>query len=139
MTVGRYRYLQGLKPEVGERSFFTENSGNDRGLQMDSTPYNSWPVMPPTVSSFPSSKSSGNPMMQHDYPQHLFFSSEFASGETLKQPEAHALRPFFDEWPKTQDSWSGLDEERSNHASFSTTQLSISIPMSSSDFSTTSS
>lgn len=56
----------------------------------------------------------------------------------MKQ-EGQSLRPFFDEWPKARDSWSGLEEERSNQTSFSTTQLSISIPMASSDFSATSS
>ncbi|KAF8370132.1 hypothetical protein HHK36_031827 [Tetracentron sinense] len=45
------------------------------------------------------------------------------------------LRHFFDEWPpKNRDSWHDLEEDRSNRASFSTTQLSISIPMSSPDF-----
>ena len=105
---------------------------------MDSPLDSTWPLMPSRVSSFPPSKSSENSILQSDYPQHSFFSSEFASGEVVKQ-EGQSLRPFFDEWPKTRDSWSGLEEERSNQTSFSTTQLSISIPMASSDFSTTSS
>ncbi|KAJ9678399.1 hypothetical protein PVL29_020546 [Vitis rotundifolia] len=134
----RYRYLHGLKPEVGEHSFFSEASGSNRGLQMDSPLDSTWPLMPSRVSSFPPSKSSENSILQSDYPQHSFFSSEFASGEAVKQ-EGQSLRPFFDEWPKTRESWSGLEEERSNQTSFSTTQLSISIPMASSDFSTTSS
>ncbi|KAL5182160.1 Growth-regulating factor 3 [Glycine soja] len=53
--------------------------------------------------------------------------------ETVKQ-EGQSGRPFFDEWPKSRDSWSGLEDERSDH-----TQLSISIPMSASNFSTASS
>ncbi|KAH9771300.1 Growth-regulating factor 4 [Citrus sinensis] len=114
-----YRYLQvqGLKPEVGEHSFFTEASG---------------------ISSHPQSKSSNTSILQNDYPQHSFFNSEFTSGEPVKQ-EGQSLRPFFDEWPKTRDSWSGLEDERSHQTSFSTTKLSISIPMASSDLSATSS
>nr|CAB3474023.1 unnamed protein product [Digitaria exilis] len=49
-------------------------------------------------------------------------------GGNVKQ-ENQPLRPFFDEWPGTRDSWSEMDEARSNRTSFSTTQLSISIPM----------
>ncbi|KAK1286576.1 Growth-regulating factor 4 [Acorus calamus] len=75
---------------------------------------------------------------QQQQQQHLFFGSEFCAAEPVKQ-EAQSLRPFFDEWPKARDSWSDLDDERSNRSSFSTTQLSISIPMASSDFSATSS
>ncbi|XVE62329.1 hypothetical protein DITRI_Ditri06bG0109200 [Diplodiscus trichospermus] len=133
-----YRYLQGIKPEVGEHSFFSEASGSNRGLQIESQLDNTWPLMQSRVSSYPQSKSSGSPILQNDYPQHSFF-GEFNSGEPVKH-EGQSLRPFFDEWPKTRDSWSALEDERSNQtASFSTTQLSISIPMASSDFSTTSS
>ena len=133
-----HRYLQGIKPEVGEHSFFSEASGSNQGLQMDTQLENTWPAMQSRVSSFPQLKSSGNPILQNDYPQHSFF-SEYNSGEPVKH-EGQSLRPFFDEWPKTRDSWSALEDERSNQTtSFSTTQLSISIPMASSDFSTTSS
>ncbi|KAB1212128.1 Growth-regulating factor 5 [Morella rubra] len=133
-----YRYLQGLKPEVGEHSFFSDASGSNRNLQMDSPLDNTWPLMPSRVTSFAASKSSDSSMLQNDYPQHSFFTSDFASGEPMKQ-EGQSLRPFFVEWPKTRDSWSGLEDERSNQTSFSTTQLSISIPMTTSDFSATSS
>ncbi|KAL5834688.1 hypothetical protein ACOSQ4_014185 [Xanthoceras sorbifolium] len=133
-----YRYLQGLKPEVGEHSFFSEASGSNRGLQMDSPLDTTWPLMQSRVSSLPQSKSSNTSILQNDYPQCSFFSSEFIPGKHVKQ-EGQSLRPFFDEWPKTRDSWSGLEDERSNQTSFSTTQLSISIPLASSDFSATSS
>ncbi|VAI48375.1 unnamed protein product [Triticum turgidum subsp. durum] len=63
---------------------------------------------------------------------------DFGSGDSAKQ-ENQTLRPFFDEWPKTRDSWSDLTDDNSNVASFSATQLSISIPMTSSDFSAASS
>ncbi|OMO96685.1 hypothetical protein COLO4_15135 [Corchorus olitorius] len=131
-------YVQGLKSEAGERSFFTDASGSNQGLQIDTQLDNTWPVMQSRVCSFPQSKSSGNPIIQNEYPQHSFFGNEYNSGETVKH-EGQSLRPFFDEWPKTRESWSALEDERSNQTSFSTTQLSISIPMASSDFSTTSS
>ncbi|XP_044480995.1 growth-regulating factor 3-like [Mangifera indica] len=130
-----YRYHQGvLKPEVGEHSFFSEASGSNRGIQMDSQIDNTWPLMQSRVATVPQSKASKT---STDYSQHSFFSSEFTSGEHIKQ-EGQSLRPFFDEWPKARDTWSCLEDERSNQTSVSTTQLSISIPMSSSDFSATS-
>ncbi|MBA0603117.1 hypothetical protein Gorai_003274 [Gossypium raimondii] len=117
---------QGIKPDAGGHSFISEALGSNR---------DTWPLMQSRVSSFPQSKSDGNPVLLNDYPQHSFF-SDFNSGETVK-PEGQSLRPFFDEWPKTRDTWSALEDDRSNQTSFSTTQLSISIPMASSDFSTT--
>jgi len=87
------------------------------------------------VSSFPTEKSTENSMLQSNHPQHSFFSSDFTTRESVKQ-DGQSLRPFFDEWPKNRDAWSGLENDSSNQTSFSTTQLSISIPMASSDFST---
>ncbi|KAK8545568.1 hypothetical protein V6N13_066844 [Hibiscus sabdariffa] len=123
-----YRYLQGIKPEVSGHNISFEASGSNHGT---------WPLMQSRVSSFVQSKTGSNPILQTDYPQHSFF-SDFNSGEAAKH-EGQSLRPFFDEWPKTRDSWSALQDNRSNQTSFSTTQLSISIPMGSSDFSTTTS
>ncbi|CAJ2655056.1 unnamed protein product [Trifolium pratense] len=134
-----YRYLQGLKSEGGEHSFYAEGSGGgNKGLQMESRLENAWPLMSTRVSSYSASKSSNDSMLQSDYPRHSFLSSEYGSGQAVKE-EGQPLRPFFNEWPKRRESWSGLEDERSNQTAFSTTQLSISIPMSSSDFSGTSS
>ncbi|KAK0591687.1 hypothetical protein LWI29_006370 [Acer saccharum] len=95
-----YRYLQGLKPEIGEHSFFSEASGSNRGLQMGGSPIDSnWPLMQSRVSSLHQSKSGDASILHNDYPQHSFFSNEFTSGEHVKQ-EGQSLRPFFDEWPK---------------------------------------
>ena len=139
MYLLNYRYIQGLRPEAGVHSFFSEASGSSRAVQMDAPmDNNTWPMMPSRSLSFPASKSTENSIFQSGYPQHSFFGGEFASGDTLKQ-EGQSLQPFFDEWPKTRESWTGLDDERSNQTSYSTTQLSISIPMASSDLSTTSS
>ncbi|KAJ0989874.1 hypothetical protein J5N97_008230 [Dioscorea zingiberensis] len=158
-----YRYLQGvLKPEVDEHSFFSEASGSARGIGLDSSLDSSWRLMPSQVSSFPLSKTGNSgSLLQSNYPQqvhalrdlgqtsistlsmqqqqhHSLFGADFGSSDPVKH-ESQSLRPFFDEWPKTRDSWSDLEDDRSNRTSYSTTQLSISIPMASSDFSTTSS
>ena len=85
-------------------------------------------LMPTGVASFSTSRSNNNSILQGDYLQHSYISGEHASGESVKH-EGHSLRPFFDEWPQSRESWSGLEA----------TQLSMSIPMSSSNFSTTSS
>ncbi|CAL9766216.1 unnamed protein product, partial [Musa acuminata subsp. burmannicoides] len=162
MDPGPYgnRYFSGVKPGVDEQSFFSEASGSARGLGMDPVD-SSWHLMPSRVSLFPSSKARDPSPMQSAYTQlqsvqdlghvtissmsrqleqqqHSFIGGEFNSPESVKQ-ESQFLRPFFDEWPKTRDSWSDMEEDRSNRTSYSTTQLSISFPMSSSDFSTTSS
>ncbi|XP_068635573.1 growth-regulating factor 4-like [Aristolochia californica] len=154
-----YRYLHGMKGEVDEHSFFSEASGSLRSLGMDSSLDSSWRLMPNRVSSFPSAKPRNGSVWPSNYPQvqglpdmesatitsamskqqqHCFFGSEFSSAEPVKQ-ESQSLRPFFDEWPKARDPWTDLEDERSNRTAFSTTQLSISIPMASSDFSATSS
>ncbi|CAJ1934110.1 unnamed protein product [Sphenostylis stenocarpa] len=133
----KHRYLQGLKSERGEHILFSEASGSNKVPQMLSQLEDTWPLMSTRVASFSTSKSSNDSLLHGDYPQHSLLSGEYASGEHLKE-EGHPLRSFFNEWPKSRDSWSGLEDERSNQTAFSTTQLSISIPMSS-DISATSS
>ncbi|WCJ27755.1 Growth-regulating factor 4 [Euphorbia peplus] len=134
-----YRYVQGLKPEIGEHSFLSEaGSQSTRGLQIESQLDNAWHGMQTRVSSFTITKSSDNSLLQNDYPQHSYFSGEYAAEGPGKQG-GQSLRPFLDEWPKNRDSWSSLEEDRSNPTSFSTTRLSISTPMASSDLSTPSS
>ncbi|XXG43859.1 hypothetical protein AAC387_Pa01g3802 [Persea americana] len=156
-----FRYLHGLKGDVDERSLFSEASGSARGVGMEFPLDNTWRLMPPSLSSFPPSKPRNGSILQSNYTQlqslqdldnvtiasalprqqhqqHSFFGSEFGSSEPVKQ-ESQSLRPFFEEWPKARDSWTDLEEERANRNSFSTTQLSISIPMASSDFPTASS
>ncbi|KAM0863840.1 hypothetical protein ACQ4PT_044330 [Festuca glaucescens] len=69
-----------------------------------------------------------------------FFGSDFVTtttttaAESVKQ-ENQTLRPFFDEWPpKARESWPELQDD----SNFSATKLSISIPMTGSNFSTAS-
>ncbi|KAK1262670.1 Growth-regulating factor 4 [Acorus gramineus] len=139
------RYFHGVKGDVDEHSFFSEASGGVRNLAMDSSLDSTWRLMPSryphvqqSMQDYGHSTLASALSKQQQQQQHLFFGSEFCAAEPVKQ-EAQSLRPFFDEWPKARDSWSDLDDERSNRSSFSTTQLSISIPMASSDFSATSS
>ena len=63
-----------------------------------------------------------------------------AMGSASAKQEGQTLRHFFDEWPKARDSWPGLSDETASLASFPPApQLSMSIPMASSDFSVASS
>ncbi|PKA45975.1 Growth-regulating factor 3 [Apostasia shenzhenica] len=146
------RYLRGAKPDLDEYSF-SESSLSVRGLGMDSPLDSSWRMMSTPSDSFSLFRDERESSILdnnyfHNQPvqdleqatfknQHSFFQSDFNSSEAPVK-NVQALRPFFDEWPRTREQWLDL-EEKSNRASFSTTQLSISIPMASSDFSTTSS
>uniref|UniRef100_A0ACD5UFA7 Uncharacterized protein n=1 Tax=Avena sativa TaxID=4498 RepID=A0ACD5UFA7_AVESA len=81
-------------------------------------------------------------------PLSFFGGGDFmATATTVVDPvkqENQTLRPFFDEWPKARDSWPELQDDTTNNnnssnAAFSATKLSISIPMTGSDFSSTTS
>lgn len=153
-----FRYVHGSKTELDERGFYSEAPGSVRALGMDySTMDSSWGLMPSSVSGFPLYKSRDSSFLHSSYPQlqpmqdlgqvtisslpkhhQQSFRGNFGAPDSTVKSE-QPLRPFFDEWPRTRESWSDLDDDRSNRNSFSTTQLSMSIPMSSSDFSTTSS
>ncbi|KAI0499714.1 hypothetical protein KFK09_017922 [Dendrobium nobile] len=156
-----FRYVHGSKSGLDERGFYSEAPGSARVLGMDSALDSSWRLLSSPVSTFPLSKERENSFLHGSYPQlqplqelgqvtisslpkqhqqhqHSFFGTDYGSTEPPIKTE-QPLRPFFDEWPGTRDSWSDLEDERTNRNSFSTTQLSMSIPMSSSDFSTTSS
>lgn len=139
-----YRYMKG---DIDEHVFFSsEVSGPSRGLGIDSQSMlsssldNGWrSFIPSKVSPF--SSQSSFPTDAASKQQHSFLTSSF--GGVQDQPvnvkiEQQPLRHFFDEWPRSRDSstlsWTDLDEERSNRNS-STTQLSISIPITASDFS----
>lgn len=147
------RYLQGLTPGADEHNFSAEASGSARGLGMDTNTDSSWRLMPSQVQSTSLLKSrndshlQGNSTQLHlpqafeldaamskQRQQHCFFGNDIGSPGPVKQ-EQHSMRPFFDEWPRTRGSWSDLDDDRCNKNTFSTTQLSISIPMAPSEYS----
>ncbi|XP_039135362.1 growth-regulating factor 4-like [Dioscorea cayenensis subsp. rotundata] len=153
-----FRYVHGGKSDanVDGHNVLTGESASDKGLlggELDRW----W-------SSFPSSKSSYHPELQLQaannlgqtdimssltMQQHSLLGSEYAGyGSISSEQEKHesgqqVLRPLFDEWPKTRDhhpwslGFSGDDHSNRTTSSFSATQLSMSIPMPSADFSTT--
>ncbi|XP_072964986.1 growth-regulating factor 5-like [Typha angustifolia] len=154
---GSYSNKFGINTEVDEHNFFSEASRSARGLGMDSSTDSQWHLIPSHPSSLSLMKTRDSSSLQSTYPhlqpmqylaqatinsvselqhQHSFSSSDFASAEQAKHENPSPMS-FFDEWPSTRDSWLDMEEERSKRTSFSTTQLSISTPMSS-DFSTTS-
>lgn len=142
--MGACRHLQGVKPEAGEHRSFSECSGGNRSLLMDSALDDTWSSLSPQMSLFSPSKPVDNSSMCDDYGRRSLIKSEFDTPliksefdtpQPLKQG-SQSLRPFFEEWPKTREAWPGLDAESVNQVSFSSTQLSISVPMAASDFST---
>ncbi|OVA08358.1 WRC [Macleaya cordata] len=156
-----YRSVQGLKEGLDERSFFSEPSGSLRNVP-DLSLDNSWkftPLRMSSSSSFTQPKENNNcysalqngysqqqysdisgQQNKHQQEQHCFvLGTDFKSERPVKvdkqEEPQQPLRHFFDEWPlKSRESWMNMEEERLNRASFSTTQLSISIPEPSSDF-----
>uniref|UniRef100_A0A0A9F0Q1 Growth-regulating factor n=1 Tax=Arundo donax TaxID=35708 RepID=A0A0A9F0Q1_ARUDO len=144
------KYSLGAKADVSELSFFG-TSGNSRGFTIDSPTESSWHSLPSNVPPYTMSKTRDSGLLPGAYSYSQLEPSQelgqvtiaslsqeqerhsFSSGAggllgNVKQ-ENQPLRPFFDEWPATRDSWSDMDDARSNRTSFSTTQLSISIPM----------
>jgi hypothetical protein len=113
---------------------------------LDSSIDNSWRTMPSQTSTFQVSsyplygtlsgldESTIRSLPETEREPVSFFGSDFVNSE---KQENQALRPFFDEWPKSRDSWSELTDD-SSLSSLSATQLSISIPMGTSDFNTSS-
>lgn len=149
-----HRYLHGIAPDADEHNLSSETSATVRNLGMGTSMDSTW-VLPSQVSSSPAARPKNDsqlldssqqmhlpnllePMIDSTISkrrhQHCFFGSEIDSPGTVKQ-EQQSMRPFFNEWPTAKESWSNLDDEESNKNNFSTTQLSISIPMAPSDFS----
>lgn len=145
-----YRYLQGLTPDADEHSFSPEASRCAMGLGMDNNIDSTWRLMPSQVHSSFLSKPINDfhlqgkstqlhlpqayeldATMSKQRQQHCFFGHDIGSSGPVKQ-EQHSMRPFFNEWPKTRESWSDLN---SNKNAFSTTQLSISTPVAPSEYS----
>ncbi|XLS97362.1 hypothetical protein HN51_040097 [Arachis hypogaea] len=143
----RERYIYGLKEEVDEHAFFTEPSGTMRSFSASSMD-DSWQLTPLTISSSTSSNENNN---EYSYLQlhHHSFNADHNNNNSKhqqgggcymalgKEEKPHhqktTVHRFFDEWPHKSrggSSWLDLDDKSS------TTQLSISIPTSSHDFTT---
>ncbi|WCJ42777.1 Growth-regulating factor 1 [Euphorbia peplus] len=146
----------GMKEDVDEHPFFSEQSGSMRSLSDD----HSWQFTPLTMNSSSSSSSSNQrgvneyPYLQlrslsdrdhdHDHNHHATKQQKqynnYVHGNYMKnerdeanQHQQKTVHRFFDEWPiKNKDSWLDLDDKSQNSTSVSTTSLSISIPSSSS-------
>ncbi|XP_057766623.1 growth-regulating factor 4-like isoform X2 [Salvia miltiorrhiza] len=129
-----------------EFSFSQEGSGRVGTLGLGpSAGSGTWGLMPSQVSSNSLFKqgsdsrilgsSSAQQYTPHAYEpvsskqQHGLFGSDISSPTTLKQEHL-----FFSEWPSTKESWSNLDNDGTNENTFSSTQLSMSTPRASSDF-----
>ncbi|KAK7363295.1 hypothetical protein VNO77_05431 [Canavalia gladiata] len=152
------RYVYGLKEEVDEHAFFTEPSGTMRSFSASSMD-DSWQLTPLTISSSSSSKQRTLSALSNDNNEYSYLQLQtlnnnskqphqdhgcYISGTDIKcesfmklgkEEPQRTVHRFFDEWPpKSRGSWLDLDDKSS------TTQLSISIPTSSShDFTTFSS
>ncbi|XP_061361786.1 growth-regulating factor 1 [Gastrolobium bilobum] len=148
----RNRYVYGLKEEVDEHAFFTEPSGTMRSFSASSMD-DSWQLTPLTISSSSSSKQRSCSGLSNDNNEYSYLQLQslndnskqpqqdhgcYISGSDIKcetfmklgkeEPQKTVHR-FFDEWPpKSRGSWLDLDDKSS------TTQLSISIPTSTHDF-----
>ncbi|KAJ8561268.1 hypothetical protein K7X08_027458 [Anisodus acutangulus] len=155
-----HRYFHGMAPDADQQNFSLEASAGMRSLGMGSNTDNTWCLMSPQLPSSPMVKPKNDSQLLDSSPQirmpnpfepmndatisrqqqqqHCFFSSDIGSPGTAKQEQC-SMRPFFDKWPTTKESWSNLDDEGSNKNNFSTTQLSISIPVAPSEFSSRSS
>ncbi|KAK9281559.1 hypothetical protein L1049_004462 [Liquidambar formosana] len=131
-----YRYFHALREGIDERAFFPETSGTLRG---PSESYS--PLTMSSSGSYSHSQFQGladNSKQQQQQEQHCFvLGTDFKSARPIKverddDETQKPLHHFFSEWPqKNRDTWLDLEDDPSTHASFSTTQLSISLPMSS--------
>ncbi|XP_042020352.1 growth-regulating factor 4-like isoform X1 [Salvia splendens] len=126
-----------------EFSFTQEASGRTGGLGLGpSAGSGTWGLMPSQVSSSSLFKQGSNSrMLASSYTPHAhepvsskqqhhgLFGSDISSPTTLKQEHL-----FFSEWPTTKESWSNLDNNGTNENAFSSTQLSMPTPRTSSGF-----
>ncbi|KAG6399435.1 hypothetical protein SASPL_140916 [Salvia splendens] len=135
--------LSGFFYDACWRSFTQEASGRTGGLGLGpSAGSGTWGLMPSQVSSSSLFKQGSNSrMLASSYTPHAhepvsskqqhhgLFGSDISSPTTLKQEHL-----FFSEWPTTKESWSNLDNNGTNENAFSSTQLSMPTPRTSSGF-----
>eukprot|EP00249_Psilotum_nudum_P006543 c19866_g2_i1 orf=611-2659(+) len=136
LPVKDYRFLNGVTTseiDIGpEQMFLSEGLGSSRGFAQASQSMNELPMFSSVNSSWRSSILSKQ--------QNAFLGSGLgveAVSVGGRETEGQPLRHFFDDWPRSRDpvalSWSDVEDSRGNSTS-STAQLSISIPLTSSDF-----
>ncbi|XP_071737384.1 growth-regulating factor 5-like isoform X2 [Rutidosis leptorrhynchoides] len=139
---GNFRYNQGLTVDVDDRNY-SSGASSGRGLTIESNADSTWRLVPNQLTT--SSLMESRDYLQTKSPQltmvnafdpvidataeskasqqHCLFGSKIGESVEVKN-EQHLMRPFFDEWPETRETWSSLDADGKN--SFSTTQLSMS-------------
>lgn len=151
---GNYRGVQGLKTET-DNNVMPLTSGTLRSLEINSSVESTWQFTSQSLSNPLSDQrndvfwhnSCSQMQLLHDYDhplisnatskqqqhQHHFFGRECGSPRSGKQ-DHQSLQPLSNELPKTIDFGYYLNGQRADKSSLSSTQLSMSIPMTSSDF-----
>ncbi|KAJ4728527.1 Growth-regulating factor like [Melia azedarach] len=149
-----YRSLQGLKAEAND-GVISVSSEKMRGIGINSSVDSAWclPTSQSPASSLSDQRNGGflqnscpplqmlqefGPLITNDATsrqeqQHYFFGRDFSSSRSWKQ-ESQSLQPLPNQLPKTIDFSYYPDDQQTNKNSLSTTQLSMSIPMVSSEF-----
>ncbi|XP_077230804.1 growth-regulating factor 6-like [Tasmannia lanceolata] len=131
-----YRYLHGVKEGVDEHAFFSKASGTLRNIS-DSSLVDSLSFMPMGMNSLAEKKHENCPAVPSNYSQqkrHCFvmgtdFNMERPVKMEIEEEPQQPIHHFFDECTPNREPWMHLEEDPSNEASFSRTQLSISTPM----------
>ncbi|XP_038878902.1 growth-regulating factor 1 [Benincasa hispida] len=133
-----YRYTYGLKEDVDEHVFFSqEPSEVTARTDFSSSIANSLQLTPLTMSCsslYPKQNNSSS--LQSDQSCYQLHQSLTDPLKQQKRDESQkTIHRFFDEWPpKERGSWLDFNNKSSNTSSVSTTRLSISIPTASNDF-----
>lgn len=132
------RYLQGVTPNADEYNFLSDASNSAKGLGIESNE-NTWRLMTSQVHSNPMLKQRNDSYLQGDSTQlHLPQANELGAAMSKQQQQycffgnVDSLGPLKEEQNSKRPLFT--DDDGCNKNSFSTTQLSISIPMGSSEY-----
>lgn len=133
------RYLQGSTSSADEYNFLSDASNSAKGLGMENNE-NAWRLMTSQVHSNSLLKPRNDSYLQGDSTQlHLPQANELGAAMSKQQQQycffgnnVDSLGPLKDE-PNSKRPFFN-DDDGCNKNSFSTTQLSISIPMGSSEY-----
>ncbi|KAL8119539.1 growth-regulating factor 4-like [Apium graveolens] len=134
-----YRYLQGVTSSADEYNFLSDASNSSKGLGIESNE-NTWRLMTSQVHSNPLLKQRNDSYLQGDSTQlHLPQANELGAAMSKQQQQycffgnnVDSLGPLKEEQNSKRPLFT--DDDGCNKNSFSTTQLSISIPMGSSEY-----
>ncbi|XP_022147552.1 growth-regulating factor 6 isoform X3 [Momordica charantia] len=134
-----YRYTYGLREDVDEHVFFSQEpsettSRTDFSASSMADSLQLTPLSMSCSSLYP--KQNNCSSLQNDQSCYQIHESLTDPLKQQKRDESQkTVHRFFDEWPpKERGSWLDFDDKTSNNGSVSTTRLSISIPTASNDF-----